>query len=82
MQDRAGATERHALLLTAAILYRDFDVHLIGIPPFQVRPERRQRLQNVRALLLFRTRTQIYSALVENVSSLVVSSTHLASLPW
>lgn len=76
-----GRTERHALLLTAAILYRDFDVHLIGIPPFQVRPERHQRLQNVRALLLFKTRTQMYSALVENVSSLVVSSTHLASSP-
>jgi len=35
----------------------------------------------VRALLLLKTRTQMYSALVENVSSLVVSPTHLASSP-
>jgi hypothetical protein len=47
----------------------------------KIRASTRGYLSGVADILLFKTRTQMYSALVENVSSLVVSPTHLASSP-
>ncbi|WP_198965189.1 hypothetical protein [Mycobacterium shottsii] len=57
---KAGQTRAQcdALLLAAAVLQGDIHDNLMGIPPSQVGPERRQFLHHVAALLLFETRTQ------------------------
>ena len=62
-----------ALLLAAAVLQRDFHVNVPRIPSSQqVRTERRQRLQYVRALLFFETRTDVKHVLAESISLFVV----------
>jgi hypothetical protein len=48
----------------------------MGIPPSQVRPERRQRLHYVRVLLLFETRTNMKDVPAEDISLLVLGFTH------
>jgi hypothetical protein len=62
-------------------MHGDFHVDVVGIPSAQVRPEPRQRLEDVGMLAFGETGTHMYCARIEFVLSLVVGFAHLASSP-
>jgi hypothetical protein len=72
-------TQCDALLLAAAVLQGDIHDHVMGIPPSQVRPERRQFLHYVVALLVFETRPQMKDISPEDMSLFVLRFSHWAS---
>ena len=68
-----------ALFLAAAVLQADIDIHVTRIPPPQMRPERRQRLQHVRTLLHYETRAHADRLLTKDASLFVVNLLIVAS---
>src|SRR6185295_12800379 len=54
-----GRPQCDPLLLAAAVLQGDVDIHLTGIPPPQMGRSRRQRLQHVRTLLRYKARSHV-----------------------
>jgi len=65
-----------ALFVAAAVLQRDIDIHFTRIPPPQMRPERRQRIQYERVLLRYETGTHADHILTKDDWLFVVRLTH------
>src|SRR5258705_3821406 len=65
-----------ALFVAAAVLQGDIDIHVTRIPPPQMRPERRQRIQYEPPLLRDETRTHADHVLAKDDSLFVVWLAH------
>jgi len=65
---RQACTQHDTLLLAPAVPQRDVHLHISRMPPSQVRPERRQRLQQVWTLLRYETCAYVDYVLVAAIS--------------
>ena len=65
---RQAGTQYDTLLLAPAVPQRDVHLHISRMPPSQVRPERRQRLQQVWTLLRYETCAYVDDVLAEAIS--------------
>jgi hypothetical protein len=63
--------QRDALFFAAAVLQGDLYVHIVRIPPSQMRHERRQCFQHMPALLRHEPRSYTYYLLGERIAELV-----------
>jgi hypothetical protein len=77
-QDRA---QGDALLLAAAVLQRDIEVHIARVPPSQVRSERRQRLDHVLTFLRHEAGAYVDRILTKSTSLLTVIFRHRGPSP-
>ncbi|PXX09309.1 hypothetical protein C8E89_106236 [Mycolicibacterium moriokaense] len=68
--------QRDPLLITTAVLQGDIDIHIVRIPPPQMRLERRQRIQHERTLLRYETRAHADNVLTKGDSLFVVRLAH------